>query len=213
MAYPNSVDELTNGVPADGIAASTPTGSVTYPHDDHHRALAVAVEAIETELGTDPAGESATVKARLDALDVAIAAAGGDAAWAVDLDASLPPYSHTNLGSLVGLSASPYPYLAARILDSSGSVGSISWKVPLSAGTYDFHTVFYRETYMANMACKVDGTTVGTWATQGSPGGPALLTISGVSIASSGTKTITAAKTTANSDLVYLYAVLIRRTA
>jgi len=50
MAYPNSVDELTNGVPADGIAASTPTGSVTYPHDDHHRALGVAVEAIETQL-------------------------------------------------------------------------------------------------------------------------------------------------------------------
>ena len=49
MAYPNSVDELTNGVPADGIAASTPTGSVTYPHDDHHRALGVAVEAIETQ--------------------------------------------------------------------------------------------------------------------------------------------------------------------
>ena len=50
MAYPNSVDELTNGVPADGIAASTPTGSVTYPHDDHHRALGTAVEAIETQL-------------------------------------------------------------------------------------------------------------------------------------------------------------------
>lgn len=50
MAYPNSVDELTNGVPADGIAASTPTGSVTYPHDDHHRALGVAVEAIETQI-------------------------------------------------------------------------------------------------------------------------------------------------------------------
>lgn len=50
MAYPNSVDELTDGVPADGIAADTPTGSVTYPHDDHHRALGVAVEAIETQL-------------------------------------------------------------------------------------------------------------------------------------------------------------------
>ncbi len=50
MAYPTSVDELTDGVPADGIAASTPTGSVTYPHDDHHRALGVAVEAIETQL-------------------------------------------------------------------------------------------------------------------------------------------------------------------
>lgn len=50
MAYPNTVDELTDGVPADGIAATTPLGSGTYPHDDHHRALGVAVEAIETQL-------------------------------------------------------------------------------------------------------------------------------------------------------------------
>jgi len=50
MAYPDSVDELTDGVPADGIAAATPLGSGTYPHDDHHRALGVAVEAIETQL-------------------------------------------------------------------------------------------------------------------------------------------------------------------
>ncbi len=50
MAFPNTVDELTDGVPADGIAGNTPTGSVTYPHDDHHRALGVAVEAIETQI-------------------------------------------------------------------------------------------------------------------------------------------------------------------
>lgn len=50
MAYPDSVDELTDGVPADGIAGTTPLGSVTYPHDDHHRALGVAVEAIETQI-------------------------------------------------------------------------------------------------------------------------------------------------------------------
>ncbi len=50
MAYPDSVDELTDGVPGDGIAATTPTGSVSYPHDDHHRALGVAVEAIETQI-------------------------------------------------------------------------------------------------------------------------------------------------------------------
>ena len=50
MAYPDTVDELTDGVPADGIAATTPLGSVSYPHDDHHRALGVAVEAIETQL-------------------------------------------------------------------------------------------------------------------------------------------------------------------
>ena len=50
MAYPDTVDELTDGVPADGIAATTPLGSVSYPHDDHHRALGVAVEAIETQI-------------------------------------------------------------------------------------------------------------------------------------------------------------------
>lgn len=50
MAYPDTVDELTDGVPGDGIAATTPTGSVSYPHDDHHRALGVAVEAIETQI-------------------------------------------------------------------------------------------------------------------------------------------------------------------
>ncbi len=50
MAYPSSVDELTDGVPSDGTAAATILGSGSYPHDDHHRALGTAVEAIETQL-------------------------------------------------------------------------------------------------------------------------------------------------------------------
>ena len=50
MAYPSSVDELTTGVPSDGTAAATILGSGSYPHDDHHRALGTAVEAIETQL-------------------------------------------------------------------------------------------------------------------------------------------------------------------
>lgn len=50
MTYPSSLDELTDGVPSDGTAAATILGSVTYPHDDHHRALGTAVEAIETQL-------------------------------------------------------------------------------------------------------------------------------------------------------------------
>lgn len=73
MAYPASLDELTDGVPSDGAAPTTDLGDATFPHDDHHRALAVAVEAVEAELGTDPAGASATVKARLDALDTTVA--------------------------------------------------------------------------------------------------------------------------------------------
>jgi hypothetical protein len=69
MAYPASIDELTDGVPSDPNAPTTALGDVTFPHDDHHRNLAVAAEAIETELGTDPAGTEATVKARLEAIE------------------------------------------------------------------------------------------------------------------------------------------------
>lgn len=50
MAYPDTVTELTDGVPGDGIAATTPTGSVSYPLDDWARATAVTVEAIQSQL-------------------------------------------------------------------------------------------------------------------------------------------------------------------
>ena len=73
MAYPSTLDELTDGVPSDGAAPTTPLGDPTYPLDDWARAISVAVEAVEAELGTDPAGASATVKARLDALDTTVA--------------------------------------------------------------------------------------------------------------------------------------------
>ena len=74
MAYPSSLDELTDGVPPAESASATALGDATYQHDDHHRALGTAVEAIEAELGLDPAGGSATVVARLDAADTTAAA-------------------------------------------------------------------------------------------------------------------------------------------
>ena len=80
MAYPSSLDELTDGVPPAESASATALGDATYQHDDHHRALAVAVEAVEAELGTDPSGASASVKARLDALDTTVAAKAAKAA-------------------------------------------------------------------------------------------------------------------------------------
>ena len=96
MAYPSSLDELTDGVPSDGAAPTTALGDVTFPHDDHHRALAVAVEAVEAELGTDPSGASASVKARLDALDTTVAAKAAKASNLADLaDAAT---ARTNLG-------------------------------------------------------------------------------------------------------------------
>ena len=79
MAYPSTLDELTDRVPSDGAAPTTPLGDPTYPLDDWARAISVAVEAVEAELGTDPAGASATVKARLDALDTTVAGKVGQA--------------------------------------------------------------------------------------------------------------------------------------
>ena len=75
MTYPASLDDLTTAVPSDGAAPSTALDDATYPHDDHHRALGVAVEAVEAELGTDPSGASATVAARFTATETVANAA------------------------------------------------------------------------------------------------------------------------------------------
>lgn len=50
MAYPDTTTELTDGVPADGIAAATPLGSVTYPLDDWARSVATTLEAIQNQI-------------------------------------------------------------------------------------------------------------------------------------------------------------------
>lgn len=108
MAYPSSLDELTDGVPSDGAAPTTALDNATYPHDDHHRALATAVEAIETELGTDPSGPAPTVKARIAATETvanaALPAAAADALYQpLDLDlaavAALPAPASTITGA------------------------------------------------------------------------------------------------------------------
>lgn len=75
MTYPASLDELTDGVPSDGAAPTTALGDATYPMDNWARAVSTAVEAIEGELGTDPSGSEATVKARIAATETVANAA------------------------------------------------------------------------------------------------------------------------------------------
>ena len=60
-SYPGAIDAFVNPTSADTL--SNP------PHDGQHANINDAVEAIETELGINPRGALATVRARLDRLD------------------------------------------------------------------------------------------------------------------------------------------------
>lgn len=67
-SYPGAIDTLTNPTPSD------PLNSATVPHASQHANANDAIEAIQNTLGTNPQGGSASVKARLDAVDTANAA-------------------------------------------------------------------------------------------------------------------------------------------
>lgn len=72
--YPGSLDSLTNPAGTDTLS----TG-----HASQHTNVNDAVEAIEGELGTDPSGASATVKARFEAIDTELGADPSGAAATV----------------------------------------------------------------------------------------------------------------------------------
>lgn len=60
--YPAELDTFTNPTPSDML------GTTSVLHTTQHANANDAIKAIETELGVNPRGASATVKARLDAL-------------------------------------------------------------------------------------------------------------------------------------------------
>lgn len=101
--YPAGLDELNAGV-------GTPSDPLSAPsHPAHHTALADAVEAIEGELGTDPSGAAATVKARLDGLDTTVS---GKAASS---------HSHAE-SDVTGLVADLAGKVPASLVDAKGDI-------------------------------------------------------------------------------------------
>ena len=65
-SYPGALDNFTNPTSSDTL------DSAAVPHATQHANANDAIEAIEAELGTNPKGSSATVKARLDTLDTTV---------------------------------------------------------------------------------------------------------------------------------------------
>ncbi len=143
MAYPSSLDELTDGVPSDGAAPTTALDNATYPHDDHHRALATAVEAIETELGTDPSGSEATVKARIAATETVANAAAAKASNLSDLASASSARTNLGLGGAAVLSVGTTAGTVAggdvgRVVSTVAAAGSTE---TLAGDTYNIHDV------------------------------------------------------------------------
>ena len=66
-SYPAGYDSLAKP------SAATLEDATGFEHDIVHTRAAEAIEAVQAELGLDPAGASATIRARLDALDTTVA--------------------------------------------------------------------------------------------------------------------------------------------
>lgn len=66
-SYPNGLDNFTNPTSEDKL------DSATVPHSAQHTNANDAIEAIQAELGTNPKGESASVGARLTAIETSVA--------------------------------------------------------------------------------------------------------------------------------------------
>lgn len=61
--YPNSIDNFTNPTSTDSLS------SITVPHHQQHANANDAIEAIQGELGLNPAGPYNTVKDRIEGLE------------------------------------------------------------------------------------------------------------------------------------------------
>lgn len=68
--YPGAIDAITQPVAGNGLNSP-------LSHTQNHKDLIDSVTAVENTLGTNPEGGSATVKARLSALDVVVEAKAG----------------------------------------------------------------------------------------------------------------------------------------
>lgn len=124
-AYPAAIDALNNPTASDNLD----TASVL--HTTQHTNVNDAIEAIETELGTNPKGAALSVKARLDAFDAAIAARSlsadeGAANGIATLDGSSKLVQNVDAGKINSgtLAVSRIPNHSGALILGTGSGGA-----------------------------------------------------------------------------------------
>lgn len=125
-AYPGALDSF-----ATNKANATAT---TTDHPTHHNDLADAVNKIEAELGTDPSGALATVKARLDSSTPAL----NDASAAVSIASLTDVTVYT--GNVTGIVAGDVLFVEVSGFSNNGSGGNRTITL-----TLDFDSAFDME--------------------------------------------------------------------
>ena len=147
--YPGALDDFAEASPP-YLADDDTTGR---DHPARHDDLEAAMEAVQGELGTDPAGGSATVKARLDALDATVAALTGGAIRQSETVSTTTAFSRasTSYGTWTGLEITGFtPASTANsiLLRANVCVGTTAAGVGLYVALADGTTVI-AETFVS----------------------------------------------------------------
>ncbi len=118
--YPGAVDSLTN--PGAGDALTSPS------HSAQHANANDAIEAVQTELGTDPSGSAATVKARFEAIEandwVTSARIAADAVGSSEIAANAVGASELADNAVDTAAIATGAVTAPKILIGAATVGS-----------------------------------------------------------------------------------------
>lgn len=125
--YPSSLDALTNPTGSDTLASPSHAGQHANAND--------AIEAIEAELGTNPKGGSASVKARLDTADTTVA--GKIPATLVDAkgDLIVATAADTVARKAVGTDGQ-------SLLSDSTASGGVAWGNPPGVSPFNWTGVY-----------------------------------------------------------------------
>lgn len=130
-SYPGGYDSLAKPT------ATTKEDDAGFEHDIVHSNEAYAIEAVESTLGVNPQGASATVKARLDAVDTSLAGKVGTSDARLT-DARTPTAhaaSHGSAGSdVITLAQSQVTNLTTDLAGKVGTSRTVSTTAPLSGG-------------------------------------------------------------------------------